>query len=602
MLICAHCGEQTDHRPEGEDCPACGEPMLLDEAYELLEIVGRGAVGTTYRARRVVDDKELAIKELLFHRLDSLKTKELFFREARVLSQLDHPGVPDYIDQLTVDAGRSVSFYLVQEFIDGETLEEDARTSRYTEDEVWAVVVELLHIVDYLHGLHPPVIHRDIKPSNIMRRAAGRDLVLIDFGSVRDALRVDEGQGSTVAGTFGFMPPEQFRGDAVRASDLYGIAATAVALLTGQQPHRLMDNQHRIQWEDAVEIDPDFKAVLRRMLDPDPQRRGTASGLLEELTAPPPKTPPVEPKEPPRARPDRSVPLDRPAYIDESARPSRSDDEDRAAMQKVLGALAVGGVAMIFLCVAIVDQPGYSSSDHSSTEVIYVDEAPCTGPKCGQAPRDVAYFTLGMTAEEAREAAPEAADWREIRPEHVSTRETPIRSLQIDELMDSASGNALPGERYSTRVLIEDHLATCNLSFVIDEVLSRIVCEFDAMDSRQERNNVIRSIREPLEATYGGVPRIIHDPLRPSFDQDPHQWSDDEAIFTLTSEVSPNSIVPPSALLGGRVHVELVSREHQRLRERTIREARRAEEQERREAEEQRARERELEMERLRVP
>jgi hypothetical protein len=88
----------------------------------------------------------------------------------------------------------------------------------------------------YLHAQSPGIVHRDIKPGNIIRRRDG-SYAIVDFGSVRDRLR--PAGGSTVVGTFGYMAPEQFQGRASPKSDVYGAAATALAMLTGEEPEDL---------------------------------------------------------------------------------------------------------------------------------------------------------------------------------------------------------------------------------------------------------------------------------------------------------------------------------------------------------------------------
>ncbi len=277
-LICPSCHEVDDSTTT---CSSCGEPLALQGQYHLLDVVGSGSFGTTYRARRINDGQIVAIKEMLVRRAQSLKSLELFEREAGVLGQLDHRGIPDFIDQFSVDAGRSTALYLVQEFIDGQTLA-DAQKTTSRIDDVFAVLAELCDILTYLQGFSPPVIHRDIKPENIMRRAEDGSLVLIDFGSVRVALKSDEGAGSTVAGTFGFMAPEQLMGSASPASDVYGVAATGVALLSGQDPQTLMDDQRRIDLA-RLHIPENYREILTQMLSPSASDRPDAARAAQRL-------------------------------------------------------------------------------------------------------------------------------------------------------------------------------------------------------------------------------------------------------------------------------------------------------------------------------
>jgi hypothetical protein len=271
-MLCARCNQET---PNALTCVSCGEDPLLRGRYRLDAVVGQGALGVTYRAERLIDGLTVAIKELPFRALDRFKTQALFEREARVLRQLSHPGIPTYIDDFTDGHGKHLSFCLVQAFISGQTLAQESSHRRYAEAEVWQVVADICDILTYLHGLSPPVIHRDIKPQNIMRRADGQ-LILIDFGAVRDSLKGPAG-GSTVVGTFGFMPPEQFGGVARPGSDLYALGVTALALLSREDPARLMDAHHRLRWREVVALSAGGEALLGALLEPEVSARPSSA-------------------------------------------------------------------------------------------------------------------------------------------------------------------------------------------------------------------------------------------------------------------------------------------------------------------------------------
>ncbi|MFH1811350.1 MAG: protein kinase [Pseudomonadota bacterium] len=277
-MLCAACGEQVSFV---EPCPRCGQPGLLVQRFELVEILGHGAVGTTYHARRLSDGQAVAVKEMMVRRVLAAKSLELFEREAQVLASLQHPGIPALYESLQAGEGRHLALYLVQEIVDGETLAEELLRRRCSEADVIAVMRGVLEILAYLADRRPPVVHRDIKPANIMRRRDDGRLVLIDFGCVRAALDTPEG-GSTVAGTFGYMAPEQLLGRALPASDVYGLAATAVHLLSGEDPQRLMDLEHRIALDQIPVLSPALREVLQWMLAPEPADRPSDPRALAE--------------------------------------------------------------------------------------------------------------------------------------------------------------------------------------------------------------------------------------------------------------------------------------------------------------------------------
>lgn len=279
-MLCAECTRELPERVE--KCPHCGASPLLRGRYALEGIVGRGALGVTYRARRADDDRIVAIKELPLRALDNLKTLELFEREARVLRQLDHPSIPRHIEDFEAGVGRNAAFYVVQDFVRGRTLAEELAQHRYTEREVLQILEQLLDVLAYLHSRTPPVIHRDIKAGNVMRRevateddrAPAGSLVLIDFGAVRDVARDPSAGGSTVAGTFGYMAPEQFRGHAEPASDLYALGVLAVVLLSGERPEKMLDPLNRFDWQSHVKhAHVGVINLLKTLLEPELEKR-----------------------------------------------------------------------------------------------------------------------------------------------------------------------------------------------------------------------------------------------------------------------------------------------------------------------------------------
>lgn len=280
-VICARCGADTPQAP----CVVCQADPHLDGRYLLLKRLGHGASGTTFEARRLEDGQRVAVKELLVRRLEDFKTHDLFTREASVLKSLLHPGIPRYYDDFTWGEGRQLGLYLVTGLVEGLTLEEEQKLHRHTQREVIDIGLELSGILDYLHGLAPPVVHRDLKPSNVMRQKGG-GLVLIDFGSVKESLR--QAGGSTVAGTFGYMPPEQLAGRATPATDLYALGVMMVVLMTRRPVGELIDDQNRLQWQDAVPrgtaLADALSDALSDVLEPDPNRRlGDAKVLARRL-------------------------------------------------------------------------------------------------------------------------------------------------------------------------------------------------------------------------------------------------------------------------------------------------------------------------------
>ena len=125
------------------------------------------------------------------------------------------------------------------------------------------------------------MIHRDIKPENIVLEggAAGGRVRLVDFGGVQGALATADAAalGSTVIGTAGYMPPEQFGGAATPASDLYALGAVLLFLLSGRPPSSFPNERLRVAWERDVDVSGPLRTLLRGLLEPIAEDRITAA-------------------------------------------------------------------------------------------------------------------------------------------------------------------------------------------------------------------------------------------------------------------------------------------------------------------------------------
>ncbi|MBW4428151.1 MAG: serine/threonine protein kinase [Nostoc desertorum CM1-VF14] len=264
---------------------------ILGERYEVQQLLGKKAGRQTLLARDLKTQELVVIKLLSFgddFEWDSLK---LFEREAETLKSLSHPLIPQYLNYFEVNLPTIKGFALVQTYIPAQTLEQYLQTGRtFTEAEVKQIAKALLEILIYLHGLYPPVIHRDIKPSNILLGERSGNSVgqvyLVDFGSVQTVLATETGT-RTVVGTYGYMPPEQFGGRTVAASDLYSLGATLIYLMTGSHPADLPQKDFRIQFEQAANVSPSFSNWLKCMIEPSLERRlSSATQAIAALDKP----------------------------------------------------------------------------------------------------------------------------------------------------------------------------------------------------------------------------------------------------------------------------------------------------------------------------
>jgi len=257
---------------------------IIAQRYRIIDTLGQGGSGTTYQAEDLQTHQQVALKALSLHRMTDWKMMELFEREARVLAQLNYPSIPKYLDYFQVDTPQNRSFYISQQLAEGQSLAVMVQNGwRANESVVQQIAVQILEILVYLHKLEPPVIHRDIKPNNIIRSPDGQ-VFLVDFGAVQDTYHSTFMRGSTVVGTYGYMAPEQFRGQAVPTTDLYGLGATLLFLLTHRSPAELPTDRLKLDFRSRVQISEKFADWLEKMLEPDTEERfSSAKEALKAL-------------------------------------------------------------------------------------------------------------------------------------------------------------------------------------------------------------------------------------------------------------------------------------------------------------------------------
>ena len=285
-------------------CTGCGMPLILVNRYIVVRLLGKGGFGTAFLARdRYTPTMRWCVVKQ-FQPADNLPPEELaiaqtlFEREALVLEQLGHKHrqIPDLYAFFPLivpnqDGTKEEQyFYLVQEFIDGQDLEAElASKGKLSESESRQVLVEVLKILHFVHQNNS--IHRDIKPSNIIRSCEGI-FYLLDFGAVKQVTtqaRNSQMNKSTGIYSLGFAPPEQMAGAQIYPStDLYGLAATCVNLLTGKPAKELYDSyNHRWDWTKyAPGISDSLISILNRMLLATPSERfQSAAEVLNSLNA-----------------------------------------------------------------------------------------------------------------------------------------------------------------------------------------------------------------------------------------------------------------------------------------------------------------------------
>lgn len=234
----------------------------IENRYQVRSVLGKGGFGATYLVEDIkLNGKRRAIKEV----------PELLFDEyeTTLLSRLNHPSIPDIIDRNVADG----MVYLTLEFGGSKTLggERKQHQGRIPLVKLMPWMRQLCDVLIYLHSQNPPIIHRDLKPDNILLDENGR-IMLIDFGIAKESTPSTMTRTIGRAATLGFSPPEQAMGTGTdERSDIYALAATFYALLTGENPpaaHERVAGKELVPPMQLVpELTPLLESILMRALN-----------------------------------------------------------------------------------------------------------------------------------------------------------------------------------------------------------------------------------------------------------------------------------------------------------------------------------------------
>lgn len=239
--------------------------------YRILAKVGEGGFGVIYKAQDLDQHNRLvAIKQINLSLLSPQKMIEAtdsYNREVSYLSQLQHENIPRFYDYFT-DPG---NWYVVMDYIEGETLEDKLQKARhgcFSMQKVLDIGIVLCDVLGYLHAQHPPIIFRDVKPGNIMLTKTGR-IYLIDFGIARH-YTAGQRRDTAPLGSPGYAAPEQYgKAQTTAQTDIYGLGATLQTLLTGKEPMEFLVGSASLDHT----IPEKMQTLLKKMLERDASQR-----------------------------------------------------------------------------------------------------------------------------------------------------------------------------------------------------------------------------------------------------------------------------------------------------------------------------------------
>lgn len=255
---------------------------VIEGKYEILKEIGRGGMSVVYLANDTHLNRNWAVKEV--RKKGNGKNDEIvvnsLLAEANMVKRLDHPALPRIVD--IIDNGTTI--YIVMDFIEGESL--DKILNEYgaqPEDKVIEWAMQICDVLSYLHGQKPPIIYRDMKPANLMLKPNG-NISIIDFGIARE-YKEQNLADTTVLGTKGYAPPEQYSGQTDPRSDIFALGMTMHHLLTGIDPRNGEPYAPVRQWN--PELSEGIEAIINKCVEPAAENRyQSCAELLVDLQDP----------------------------------------------------------------------------------------------------------------------------------------------------------------------------------------------------------------------------------------------------------------------------------------------------------------------------
>lgn len=243
---------------------------IVGSRYKILEYLAEGGFGKTYLAEDTqLPGRDTCVVKQLYPSSGDANflaiARRLFKTEASTLHNLGHH---NQIPQLLAYFEEDEKFYLVQQYIEGETLGKKFNSGAiWSESEVIKLLRDGLNILQFVH--QKGVIHRDVKPDNLIQRNCDQKIVLVDFGTVKEVLQGQQtniGQLTVAVGTQGYMPTEQARGKPRPTSDLYALGIICIQALTGIPPLELPeDDEGEIIWQSSAIVSQSLAEILTRM-------------------------------------------------------------------------------------------------------------------------------------------------------------------------------------------------------------------------------------------------------------------------------------------------------------------------------------------------
>ena len=272
--LCPRCVLEAsrDADPVPPDTPASEQLAAMFPDLEILECLGRGGMGVVYRVRQIQLARPAALKIMLAPQVDGADFTERFFREARALARLDHPGVVRVFDVGETEG----QAWMLMEYVDGANLRTLLRERAITPTLALSIVRQVCEALQSAHELG--IVHRDIKPENVLLDRYGH-AKLVDFGLAKLRVGLDDLLTRTQLGlgTANYAAPEQtmHAANVDARADVYSLGVLCYELLTGELPLGRFDPPSQ-----RAGFGTAFDEVILRAMERNPARRQRDAGEL----------------------------------------------------------------------------------------------------------------------------------------------------------------------------------------------------------------------------------------------------------------------------------------------------------------------------------
>jgi len=256
---------------------------VINNKYNVIKLLGKGAMGHVYLVKRISDSKEVVLKELMFSsdNIGKDEARELFCREAEIMKNFEHPCLPKMYEVFTWNGYD----FIAMEYVKGDTLEEliDDTDKPFSENRAIGWIMDIAEGLDYLHNsFKNPIVYRDIKPSNIIITAQNKAR-LIDFGIAR-YYNPDKDTDTLRLGSPGYAAPEQYRGRGQSSpqSDIFGLGVVLYQLLTKYDPTVTPFKLPPMKSQNPL-VSDELEKIVMKAMDVKPLKRYISAMELKEV-------------------------------------------------------------------------------------------------------------------------------------------------------------------------------------------------------------------------------------------------------------------------------------------------------------------------------